>query len=280
MTTNLKTARVAALCIAAPLCFAFPVSAAEGEGWDWIVTPYVWAVSIDTDLETRVPPSSISSTITFDDILEKVDGAFQIHIEGQGDRFGAFADFTFLGLSDSNDRQFFRTESDLDTRLFEAAGVWNVSGERFRGMEVFAGLRWFDVDLTMQLRPVNPAFPGVTVDGGDSYSDFMLGARYTWPLSERWGLTLRGDGSFGDTEGTWNASAIAHYRTQSGVWFFGYRYLDSRDRNGKYHCQHHLERAGGRLWLQILICDRFDDSFKPEPRSGSAWLQLRHEHSK
>ena len=227
MTTNLKTARVAALCIVASLCFAFPVSAAEGEGWDWMVTPYVWAVTVDTDLETRVPPSSISSTVTFDDILENVDGAFQIHIEGQGDRFGAFADFTFLGLSDSNDRPLFRTESDLDTRLFEAAGVWNVSGERFRGMEVFAGLRWFDVDLTMQLRPANPAFPVVKVDGGDSYSDFMLGARYTWALSERWGLTLRGDGSFGDTEGTWNASAIAHYRTQRGVWFFGYRYLDS-----------------------------------------------------
>ena len=44
MTTNGKTARVAALCVAVPLCFASPVSAAEGEGWDWIVTPYVWAV--------------------------------------------------------------------------------------------------------------------------------------------------------------------------------------------------------------------------------------------
>jgi hypothetical protein len=64
------------------------------------------------------------------------------------------------------------------------------------------------------------------VDSGDSYSDFMLGARYTWALSERWGLTLRGDGSWGDTDGTWNASAIANFRTEHGAWFFGYRYLD------------------------------------------------------
>ena len=46
-------------------------------------------------------------------------------------------------------------------------------------------------------------------------NDFMLGARYTWSLSERWGLTLRGDGSFGDTEGTWNTSAVAPKRTDS-----------------------------------------------------------------
>jgi len=59
-----------------------------------------------------------------------------------------------------------------------------------------------------------------------AFSDFMLGARYTWAMSERWGLTLRGDGSSGDTEGTWKSSAIAQYRAGNGVWLFGYRYLD------------------------------------------------------
>ena len=44
-------------------------------------------------------------------------------------------------------------------------------------------------------------------------------------MSDRWGLTLRGDGSFGDTEGTWNASAFAQYRVKHGAWLFGYRYL-------------------------------------------------------
>jgi hypothetical protein len=219
-----RTARIAALCTVAPLCFALPAHAAED--WDWIVAPYVWAASIDTDLETRTPPSSASSDNSFGDILDKLDGLLQIHIEGQGDRFGAFADFTYLGLSDGNDHRVFRTESDLDARLFELAAVWNPGGELFQGGEVFAGLRYIDVDLTLQLTPRNPAFAPVTVDSSDSFSDFMLGARYTWALSDRWGLTLRGDGSFGDTEGTWNVSAFANYRTRNGAWYFGYRHLD------------------------------------------------------
>ena len=38
-------------------------------------------------------------------------------------------------------------------------------------------------------------------------------------------MTLRGDGSFGGTEGSWNTSAVANYRMKRGAWFFGYRYL-------------------------------------------------------
>ena len=38
-----------------------------------------------------------------------------------------------------------------------------------------------------------------------------------------------------DTEGTWNASAVAAYRRKHGAWLFGYRYfwieLDTGDSN-------------------------------------------------
>lgn len=216
----------AALCLMAfsPLAQA---QSGGGEGWDWIVAPYGWAASIRTDLTTTSPPSESSTDTKFRDVVDKLDGAFQIHIEGQGDRFGVFADFTYLGLSDTRTHPRFAINSDLDTRLFEIAGVWNPSDQRFRGLDVFAGLRYIDVDFTSQLKPVNPIFRTVTVDGGETFNDFMLGARYTWVLSERWGLTLRGDGSFGDTEGTWNASAVAQYRMKRGAWFFGYRYLDA-----------------------------------------------------
>lgn len=217
--------RIAALPLVVMLCFTAPARAAPGD-WDWMVAPYGWAPDIGTDLETQSPPSSASTDTDFGDIIDKVDGAFQLHIEGQQDRWGMFADFTYLGLADDNARPRFRTEADLDTRLFELAAVWSPGAERFQGVDVFAGLRYIDVDLAVQLEPADPAFPVVTVDGGESFSDFMLGARYTWTFAERWGVTLRGDASFGDTEGTWNASAVGQYRAGSGTWLFGYRHLD------------------------------------------------------
>lgn len=222
------TRRHAALA-SATLCLAvtaFSAHATPGDGWDWMVAPYGWAASIGADMDTARPPSADLSTDTsFDDVIDKVDGAFQIHIEGQGDQFGVFTDFTYLGLASGKDHPRFRTESDLDTRLFELAAVWSPGEARFRGLDLFAGLRYIDADLTVQIQPLNPLFAPATVDAARTYSDLMLGARYTWDLSDRWSLSLRGDGSFGDTEGTWNASAVAQYRMKRGAWLFGYRYL-------------------------------------------------------
>src|SRR4249919_3048799 len=71
-----------------------------------------------------------------------------------------------------------------------------------------------------------PACAPAIVDTGDTLTDFMLGVRYTFAFGRNWGLTLRGDGSWGDSDGTWNASALAQYHLQHGSWAFGYRYLD------------------------------------------------------
>ena len=226
MNMSMRTVAAALLCIA-PLCVPSTASAATGDGWEWLVAPYGWAASIGTDLQTTTPPSESSSDTRFRDVVDKLDGAFQIHIEGQGERFGLFTDFTFIGLSDTRDHPRFDIESDLDARLFEFAGVWNPGEGRYRGLDLFAGLRYIDVDFATQLEPANPIFPTIKVDAGESFSDFMLGGRYTFALAERWSLTLRGDGSFGDTDGTWNASTVVQYRTDNGAWAFGYRYLDA-----------------------------------------------------
>ena len=196
---------------------------AENEGWDWMVAPYLWAPTIGTDVRTDAPPADTEST--FSDIIDKIDGAFLLRVEGQGDHFGVFADLIFLGIADDNDHRFSHTASDLDTWLIEAAGVWSPGEDRTRGLDLFAGLRYVDVDLTVQVDPFNQLFDTATVGTNKAYSDLMIGARYTWAFSERWALTLRGDGSFGDTEGTWSASAIAQYRTSNGGWLFGYRHL-------------------------------------------------------
>lgn len=205
-----------------------PDVAKSQERWNWIVSPYLWAVDISTDLETPPPASAaITRRLSFGDVIDKFDGAFLMHAEGQGEDLGAFVDFIYLGLSQDATRRLFRAETDLDSRLFEAAMVWSPGEERFAGANVFAGLRYLDLDIASAITPSGPlGLPPQRVDLDESFSDFMLGARYTWALSDRWGLTLRGDGSWGETEGTWNASVVANYKTRSGAWFFGYRYLD------------------------------------------------------
>lgn len=214
------------LAPAALLPVAATAAPTTGSAWEWAVAPYAWAASVGTDMTTVSPPTSSSTDTAFPDILDILDGVFQVHGEGQGDAFGVFADVTYYGLADDNQRRFLRTESDVDMRLFEAAAVWSPGVERWQGLETFAGTRIIDVDFVVQFIPDNPAFAPRSIHTGDTFYDFLLGARYTWPLSDRWSLTLHGDGSWGDTEGTWNASAMGQYRMRNGSWVFGYRYLD------------------------------------------------------
>ena len=197
---------------------------AQAQQWQWTIAPYAWGISTRVDSRFSDAPGGQSR---FDDILDTFDGGFQLHAEGLGGAWGGFADFTYLGLSDARERSGFHTETDFDTRLFELAALWHPEARRDVGLDLFAGLRYADFDFTARLFPANPQLPVVDEHSAHTYSDLMLGARYTWALSERWRFTVRGDSSWGQTDGTWNASMVARYRMRTGEWLFGYRYLQA-----------------------------------------------------
>lgn len=202
-----------------------PIAQASAAGWDWSATPYIWAPSISADLLNNAPPVEGGSDSDFGNIIDKIDMGFLGHLEGQGDDFGAFADIIYLSLGDQKDFERVSTESSLDTTVFELAGVWSPGEQRNQGFEVLGGLRHIILDFSADFDPVNPELSNAKVQLDQSYSDLMLGGRYTGNFTEKWGYTLRADGSWGDTDGTMNLSALVDYKTNSGAWLFGYRYM-------------------------------------------------------
>lgn len=100
-----------------------------------------------------------------------------------------------------------RTLADLDSQRFEPATVWRPGEGGYRGLDVFGGLRYVDLDPKVRFDQVNPLFWSSERNFDTSHSDFMLGASYTWALSDPWGLTLRGDGPFGASKGSASASS-------------------------------------------------------------------------
>lgn len=202
------------------------VQASEGDGWKWVSAPYLWMSSIKNDLNEDSEP--VPSETQFSDVISKLDMAFQGHFEGQGERFGAFLDVTYIALSDDRKGNIYSTEAALDTTMTEVAAVWNVEPARYEGLDVFAGVRHINADLSVDFDPVNggPIFPSVSVGFDQSYSDFMLGARYTAQLSDKWNLITRVDGSWGDTDGVFNTSVMVGRKFEKGTLILGYRYMD------------------------------------------------------
>ncbi len=67
------------------------------------------------------------------------------------------------------------------------------------------------------------------------YVDALLGIRYRFDLSDRWGLLTRGDVSFGGSEGTWQVQGLFAYmvgKRQRNHIVFGSRYKQAEFKDG------------------------------------------------
>lgn len=204
---------------------ATPGFAASGDdGWTWTAAPYIWATSISADFDDSAPVSDPSPD--FSDLVDKIDGGFLGHLEGQGDQWGIMSDLIFLSLADDRKRPNFSIDADLDTTIFELAAVWSPGDERYQGFEAFVGMRYMDVELGVAADPVNPGLAGRSTGFDKDYTDVLIGARYTVPLADKWALGFRGDTSFGDSEGSWSANMMFRRQLGSGALLLGYRYFD------------------------------------------------------
>lgn len=224
----MRTTKNAMTKLAAGLLLAgMPIGTALAEGgdWDWSLAPYAWLPAIGTSLTADVPPIDTGGTKQFSGWSPKLGFTIPLHLEAQGDDFGILSDILYLPLSNKRSGRIFSTDSSFDAGVFELAGVWSPGPARHEGFEVIGGLRYFWASLDLKLIPNNPVLPSGKITIDKSYADFMLGGRYTAKLSDRWALTLRGDGSWGSTDGTYGADAVFTYATSNGAWVFGYKYL-------------------------------------------------------
>ena len=184
-------------------------ASAQTSDWRWSITPYVWGTDVSADVSF---PSgqAVSGTVKFDDILDDLDFAAMLHAEGHRGKWGMFVDATYLSMSDGATRERISTAADAEFGLYELAAVYTPGGAT-GPFSVFAGARI--VDVTLDLDFSLPAPIGVVRrSASKSFTDFMVGARYVFLFSDRWGLNVRGDFGAGDTEEDWSATAQLGWR--------------------------------------------------------------------
>ncbi|MEI8185841.1 MAG: hypothetical protein WCG19_03995 [Chlorobiaceae bacterium] len=205
----------------------FTQAAAEDNAcWNWALTPYLWGSSVTADLKLPQGQTTITKDAKFTDIISKLQMAFMGHVEGQGDNVGAFADIIYLSLGDNRNRELYSSDSHMKSFIGELAGVWSPGEKRGEGIEPFAGLRYLSMKLDAEVDPVNPVYRPLKPSFNTAYTDVMVGLRYRGSFSDKWGYSVRGDGSWGGTNGIYTASAIISYRLEKGEWDLGYRYMN------------------------------------------------------
>ena len=204
------------------LMMAPALSAADNA--EWLVAPYLWVSDITLDQS-----SVVSGNISASDLLDKTDSAGMIRVEAAWNRWGFTVDYIFLGLSESvtlpPSPPNLNILVDLDVSIVELGGFFRPAGKD-SGVDYLFGVRNINVDKTLLLTPSGGG-PTRRFDSDPRFTDVFAGARYLHRFDGNWDLTLRGDLSFGDSEGTVNLLASVGYRfNKTFALNLGYRHLD------------------------------------------------------
>ncbi len=221
------------LLLIAHCSFVLFVANANAQSSDagWSVTPYIWATDTSVDLifrDTNIGAGDIS----FSDLLDVLDAAFMLHVEGGKGNWSAFGDFTFLQTSDITELMVLTIDADNEQIFLDAAVAYWPGGVGSQ-LNLFGGLRYtgFDDRYRFSVGGMQIAEQRTTND----YYDALLGVRYRFDLAERWQLLTHGDFSFGDSEGTFllraNFAYIVGKRRQNRI-LFGYQYKEAEFRDG------------------------------------------------
>ena len=228
-----KSIGLLAIVIAVGGSGLLPTAAAqESDAFGWSITPYIWAPNTTVDLTVR-DTNIGSGEISFKDLLDTLDAAFMVQVEGGKGKWSGFGDLTYLKTSDTNERTVFTIDIDSEQIYLDAAVAYWPDGVG-SPLSLFGGLRFSGFDETYRFS-LNNGTPVSETPSGEDYYDALFGLRYRFDMSERWQLLTHGDFSFGDSEGTFllraNFGYIVGKRQQNRI-LFGYQYKSAEYREG------------------------------------------------
>jgi hypothetical protein len=246
------TRKTVGLMVAAAVVLIWlPGAGAEAAEWQWSLVPYLWASDVSMEIEEAGEPVG-GVDLGFGDLLDKVDMAAQMHLEGRRGVFGILLDVTYIDAGKNQSLRDITISPDIDLFIIEVGGFFSTN-EEVHGLDFLYGARILDIDQQIDLLFPEPVSQRVTaVDISDSLTDVFLGLRYTSQLGQKGSFNIRGDYGFGDTEGTANAVLGFGYglgKTGKYRLLFGYRHMELEIEEGTTETE--LEMSGPYAALQI-----------------------------
>lgn len=216
----LKTCLVAALGF---ICGPFPNSTQAQEGWEFTFSPMVLAPSIEG--RSTIGRSGGDISVDPGDVLDNLDAGGALRFQGHHPSgFGYALDYSVMNLAEGASSLAGRISADIDQSVLDAVGSY-----RFETgtdvMEIYAGLRYWDVDFGLNVTggPLAGLYPN-----GDSWIDPLVGLRWQRQIGAKWRLMLDGGiGGFGiGSDFTWNLmGGVAYERWDNISLFAMYRAL-------------------------------------------------------
>jgi len=239
-------------------------------GWEFNVTPYLWAINMDGN--ATVKGIDFDVDLPFSDIWDQLNFALMLAYEARKGSWGLWGDTIYANLGDDNvggPRGLTNIEPTINVFWqglggYYRLGTWDLADAPGKKkptvtVDTYAGLRYTYLDLKLKFKG---AFRDRVNDVSDnkSWVEPLLGARTIWDLSERWSVALAGDigGVAFGSDFAWDAFGLIGYQfdlfgDKNARALFGYRALsqDYTDGSGRDKFKWDITMHGPILGLDI-----------------------------
>ena len=223
--------------IAASSLAATQSTSSGGSGWEFAVTPYIWAAGTKVKIDTP-QGEDIKVDESFTDILPDLKFAFMGAFEAKHGRFVSVQDIIFLSLGSSANGHIgpVPLDADVDEKLFATTHLFGYrvvdNGPMF--LDLFAGGRITSIKVDVDL-----SGPLQTFHRSSSKTQFgpVIGSRFRAPLGGKWGAAIYGDiGGFGvGADLSWELLGTVQYDL-SDRWALlaGWRHFYAKQSKGNF----------------------------------------------
>ncbi len=196
------------------LAFASAAHAQRPETREFV--SYVWTSGIDGRVGIGDRAADVASP--FHDLIDFVDVGGSVHYSSTSDRFGWFLDGTYLRLSDNLEPAQGGGKAEVVRRIGEIA-VTRALAPKLTG---YLGVRSQQLDSELRLAD------GRVFSDDSTWTDGIVGARWTPIQSAAWTAWLRADIGAGGSDSVWLGELGGGYRFGSS-WtaYVAYKVLDT-----------------------------------------------------
>lgn len=210
-----------------------PVAQFDQRRWKVIVSPYIWAASLDGHANVAGRRPDID--VPFSDIFKNLDFSAMGNVEITNGLYGVYFDGQYTKTKQDEDFRSLTFGVDVTSTTLSAGAFFRAIEVPLEGETLFGNQRVFAIEPTAGMRwtqlKADFTFGQLSESRKIDWLDPFVGARIIADLAERWNLFAEADvGGFGTgSDLSAQGQAYLGYRThifnQPALLRFGYRAL-------------------------------------------------------
>ena len=225
-TRHLAVGVIAVLLWSAPVTGQTARPASSPDSWQLEVTPYLWGSGVNGQLGIENHTADIDAS--FNNILSHLHFAAMGLADARRGKLLIVTDIMYTDLRGQRATPgplFSSVNPQQKTVILTPEAGYRVLESDAASLDVVGGVRVWHLGSELQFQP--GVLPGLDLQDGHTWFDFVAGARARQALPRNWWLTVYGDLGAGESIHTYQVIGTAgldiHRRY---MLVFGYRYLN------------------------------------------------------